>query len=133
MYLVNVRTRQLLEDITATAIDYYEVPSVPDYFVALPRKLLIPHKGDPNFLIQPECKVCGHLKDARYRFKPMQMNVDVEVGAFALENGLGLMPLWFVSENVVKAVKATKPKLRGFSFGRALNPPECDKSTAEID
>ncbi len=120
--IVSIRTKNVLESIPNVDISYYPIPNKPDYFVALPNILLLPQKGHPRFYVHPECPVCGRFREAVWRRGAVELEVQVEVGAFALESSRGLMPAWFVSDQVKRQIKSMKPRLTGFCFLEVLNP-----------
>lgn len=117
-YIASSRIRHVLESFPDSDVDYFDFPSVPGYFVALPRRIIQASPGDPAFRIisNYRCPACGRYREICPGLELPVIAHGISVGAIQYEGAMGAKFVLVVSEDVAKALKEAKPKLTGIFF-----------------
>ena len=115
--IVSYRLREILESFR-DPLDFFSIPSAPDYFVISPKKLIVPQPDDPAFRPSRQCSVCGRFREVVWGYVPFTVMDPFQIAAFQLEGWRGMRISLTVSEPVVVALKAAKPRLAESSMTR---------------
>lgn len=131
-YIISTRMRDLLEEWVPGQVQYFPIPSVPRYVVAVPKCMITPQRGDPAFRFAGQlCPSCGRETEVVWNVVVRSRGRETEVvwqhgppsfpeataiGAFRMESDNRADHIWFVSYELAKKLASAKPRLTGFYF-----------------
>ena len=121
LYIVSDPVRMVLDSFPDSNVDYYEFPSVPGYYVSMPRKMIYPTFDSGSFQsVAGVCPECGRHREVIWGSVLPTIKKDFAVGVFFLERRCGIGCAMVVAEYVAQALKSTRPRLKGLFVDRKV-------------
>jgi hypothetical protein len=81
--------------------------------------VIIPEATSTAFRAFSKCRLCGRYSELLWGATPAVITSEIAVSVFHLEHGMGIGPVWVVSEELSDSLSKVSPKFKGF-FKEAL-------------
>jgi len=118
--LVSDRLGDLLRGFPGSEIEYFSFPKPTGYSIAIPRRAIVPSEGDPGFVVSRRCDECGRFRSAIWDSDKPFLLEPVVTAVFELQNSIGTMPIWVVSDELLRHIKSASPRITGL----CVNPDD---------
>jgi hypothetical protein len=117
LYITSTRLREIIESIPGSNVDFFTLPSTPNYNVALPRKVYLPVKGQNSFrLFTNRCNQCGRYREVVRGDGNPEIQEQCVIGVFFLENRVGMMSVWVAKQDVIELLQTSRPRVTGLCY-----------------
>jgi|ERR1043165_2283031 hypothetical protein len=113
LWIVQDVFRTALLRISSSEFQFTQIPSSPDFFVAVALNGAKPVINDPGYRFLNQCKVCHRYEQILWGRAPITVPSSNAFQAIDLECRLGLAQVWLVQSDVVEALSSHRPKLKG--------------------
>ncbi len=120
LYLVSERLRKIIEANPDSNVSFYDIPGSSNVFAALPNRIYRPDPSSPTFRMSKLCPECGRYRSVVWGTTPPIISDACTFGVFCLENRIGMMSVWVLSESALDTLKNATPKLKGL----CINPDD---------
>jgi hypothetical protein len=122
-YILDDRAKGVFTTLFPDALDYFQIPSSPLFFVATARVCIQPHELNPGFRFACNpCGLCGRPGEVVWGKEPLVVPERRRLIAVNLEGRGGARGIFLVSPEAAKELKAVSPQLSGM----VLSPRQID-------
>jgi len=112
LYIVTDRVRSILSEIQGVDELFFSFPSVPGYYVFIPRCIVQPQPGESAYRLLRKCSRCGRYREIIWGTGVPVVPASASIGAIFLEGSLGVLPIVFATDQTVTMLSQVRPKLR---------------------